>query len=523
MVDKEFVATKDLNEVSKIHSNPKYANWKYEYVNGEYRFYSPNYSKKDNSVFSNIENNDAISREDGVLEVNDNPISVNVVDNIPSEDKVYLVHSTDFFPKNRIILSNADGRKLIPFQYQVDEMGDNDIFVEKTFASPRKTVHFSINSKVKNTSKGEGSWDNPKFIILEPYTSHKDEIVSGKIHNGDNYTNESVKLSDEAILMVREDVYSQLTEEQKQMYNIVKYSGNSDICVDNLLTSMGIPIVENYADDKTHFASKQYAQEYVLEKRSKAIKLIKNVYLAHHHDNYFFTAEDIAMLYYLGDVSKETSDSAIKKINEEYNLDSEYIANFILSNGIVRYNGGYSLLSVDEVEEHLNDPDYYIERIKRSGLGLTELKEAIKNINIDLYKNNSLLEKKYKFDDIAVANLQVLQNFDTIKHLKQQLEIDKDKVFILREDGLYLSDRIERKIDGFDIFIQDYTTKNDSEILLGKNGDTLREVKNKYESIVNKKNSENNDLGSSNSINSELEAMLSDNQEVHSKTNTIKK
>lgn len=51
MPEKDFIATKDVNEVAKIHSNPQYANWRYEYVDGEYRFYSPTYKKQETLSF----------------------------------------------------------------------------------------------------------------------------------------------------------------------------------------------------------------------------------------------------------------------------------------------------------------------------------------------------------------------------------------------------------------------------------------------------------------------------------------
>ncbi len=472
MSSEDFLATKDIDEVAIIHSNPKYANWRCEYIDGEYRFYSTNYKKQDTIKFEN-----------NVVEINDEIISHNVVD-IPQENEIYLVHSTDFFPTNKTILSNADGRKRIPFQYEVDD----DIFVVKEFVSPRQTVHFTINGKVENTSKGEGIWDNPKFIVIEPYSIHKDEIISGKIHSGDNFTNNSVKLSDNTILMVREDVYNSLNDEQKEMYNIVKYSGNANICVENLLTSKGIPVVKNYAEDKTHFMSEQFAQEEVLEKRAKAIKLIKNMDLSYSNDNYYFTNEDIAMLYYNGIISSQVNEDVVKKINEELNLDSENLVNFIVSNGIVKVGtNSYSLLSIEELKKHFNDPDFYIESIKKSGTGLTELKSIIGNTNVDAYQNTSLLEKNHNFNDITVGQLQTLQNFNTIKHLKQQLHISKNKVLILREDGLYLSDRIEK--DAYaGIMIQNYEFKNNSEVLLGSNIDTLGSIINKYnqalESII---------------------------------------
>lgn len=48
---KDYIATKDINEVARIHSNPQYMNWRYEFVDGEYRFYSPNYKKQETITF----------------------------------------------------------------------------------------------------------------------------------------------------------------------------------------------------------------------------------------------------------------------------------------------------------------------------------------------------------------------------------------------------------------------------------------------------------------------------------------
>lgn len=47
---KDFIATKDVNEVARIHSDPQYMNWRYEFVDGEYRFYSPNYKRQETII-----------------------------------------------------------------------------------------------------------------------------------------------------------------------------------------------------------------------------------------------------------------------------------------------------------------------------------------------------------------------------------------------------------------------------------------------------------------------------------------
>lgn len=43
--DVACIVTSDINEVARIHSDPKYSNWHHEFVDGEYRFYSPSYQK----------------------------------------------------------------------------------------------------------------------------------------------------------------------------------------------------------------------------------------------------------------------------------------------------------------------------------------------------------------------------------------------------------------------------------------------------------------------------------------------
>lgn len=48
---KDFIATRDIEEAARIHSNPEYLLWKCEVVDGEYRFYSPNYKKTNDLIF----------------------------------------------------------------------------------------------------------------------------------------------------------------------------------------------------------------------------------------------------------------------------------------------------------------------------------------------------------------------------------------------------------------------------------------------------------------------------------------
>ncbi len=62
MNNEDFIVTKDLNEVARIHSNPQYANWRIEYIDGEYRFYSPNYKKTEEINLAQQQNQEQIQQ-----------------------------------------------------------------------------------------------------------------------------------------------------------------------------------------------------------------------------------------------------------------------------------------------------------------------------------------------------------------------------------------------------------------------------------------------------------------------------
>ena len=67
MPNEDFIVTKDPNEVAKIHSNPQYANWRYEFVDGEYRFYSPNYEKQNEETYVTLEQLEPLLSESGYM------------------------------------------------------------------------------------------------------------------------------------------------------------------------------------------------------------------------------------------------------------------------------------------------------------------------------------------------------------------------------------------------------------------------------------------------------------------------
>ena len=55
MIRVDYVCTRDINRVAKIHSSKKYANWNFKIVDGEYRFYPPIKVDEEEDYFDDFE------------------------------------------------------------------------------------------------------------------------------------------------------------------------------------------------------------------------------------------------------------------------------------------------------------------------------------------------------------------------------------------------------------------------------------------------------------------------------------
>lgn len=180
-----------------------------------------NYGRNYKSTYKEIVDNltKIVSIEDGKIVISGN---VNVFDGIsisregneygdnytsrviPEEDRI-LVHCTNYFSNDGIIKTLYDGKK--EFTHPIKVNGEEK---EVDYRHHRHTAHFVANGVVGNTGDGN-IWENMKYIVFEPASFHKDQIVNYSF--SDMFTNGSVKLSDKAILMVEKDAYDKLTEE----------------------------------------------------------------------------------------------------------------------------------------------------------------------------------------------------------------------------------------------------------------------------------------------------------------------
>lgn len=198
---------------------------------------------------------EAIGLEDGVITIYDKGSIGNF---ILDENKEVLVHTSNHFIKDNKILCGYEGGK--KHKVKVDYNG-KERFVD--IRSHRHTVHFTINNIVK--ANPYGNWDQKKYIFILPLDSHKDQIVH--LNPSDSWTYGSLKVKDKPLILVRNDVYESITDEDKEKYTFIKYNGEYDICADNALQLCGIKGKDYDAHDAHHMNSAYFEMEKNLQYR----------------------------------------------------------------------------------------------------------------------------------------------------------------------------------------------------------------------------------------------------------------
>lgn len=323
---------------------------------------------------------------------------------IPEEDCI-LVHCTNYFPNDGVIKTLYDGKKEYTVPLEVN--GEEN---EVTFRHHRHTAHFVANGVVGNTGDGN-TWENMKYIVFEPASFHKDQIVSESF--SDTFTNGSVKLSDKAILMVEKDAYDKLTEKQKQNYNVVLYTGDFRQAVQNLLVLGNQKLAYTDANDPIHSLSINSSMEENLNYRDMCLNYVIN----HTFDGSSKITITLDELVQVINILKENHLRRIKKcFTQTGKIVENPLLTFIYGSGIVANGDGtFSVLSEEEVKKryiHDNSPVSTIEVNdvdfqEAIGIKDTYEKTLIQN-EIKQNEYNQMMEEldeAYELNDLLSTNI----------------------------------------------------------------------------------------------------------------------
>lgn len=165
--------------------------------------------------------------ENGIEYENGFPVlkdDMEMVNNVPkldadniSLDDLIMVHATKYFPQDGVIKSSRDA-----------------------IGSRRNTIHTSLNGRV--SSHNYGNWEDCGIIVLDSLKEHIDQVEC--IYSVDTFTYGSVKLSNDALILIDGNKFNELYEQNKDYIDknkdkIILYSGSSIKIVENVLSMLG--------------------------------------------------------------------------------------------------------------------------------------------------------------------------------------------------------------------------------------------------------------------------------------------
>ena len=329
-----------------------------------------------------------------------------------SIDELVMIHATNFFPEKHEIKSNRGGQKIYT------EEINGQIMV---FNNSRDTVHFAINGRV--SSHIFGNWDKMKYIIIEPIKEHIDQLESFRVV--DSWIRGNVELSNKAILLVKDDEYDNLTDEQKKEYEIIKFRGDSAIVVQKLLIMLGYKPQtvkkDNWKNEKngakvqffvnekygtkmdSHMFSKASDLESHIITRNRFISSIRNETIDTYDGCFLLDKYEFLKLfikYAFKYKAKNLNVELLKIFINEFGIAAYDKNNYYLLplsymlNNTIEENQVYIIL--EDCKEQLDILNkQYLDLQKEEGVNDVELESRIFSL-IDEMNNNELVQDEYK-------------------------------------------------------------------------------------------------------------------------------
>ena len=333
----------------------------------------------------------------------------------PSEfnDKKFLVHCTDYFPKDGIIYSKYDTKSegYVNVSY-------GKIVKSCRAMNHRHTVHFTLNAKVE--SHEFGNWDTKKYILFDPLDNHKD--VSFNQDPGDYFCYGSLPLSSDAVLLVREDCYDDIPSSFISKFKVFKYRGNSSECVKSFLHRSGTDVIDINSKTPGHTQSFEYRQEKILKDRDAMINFYKdNTYT--YGDDLKLAINDLECLYNI-DCHNFGSGILSNVFLPEYllskgvtDIEEQKFMCFLANFGIKKSQDGiYSLKDDDEILGNIKDNDT---------ISLDELNDI--RADFILYQRDKMIPEEFNKDMFKISDVSNMYN--SYKENYKTSHVLKDEYF----------------------------------------------------------------------------------------------
>ena len=196
MVKVDYISTKDIDRVAKIHSSKKYFNWIMKIIDNEYRFYPPLIIEDEEDILDDFEF-DAEDEDDSDLD--------SILITTPVEEKTPLFgefwdNANKFFTEDRFnfvnVIESKTEKKMFAIKKgmnsvaKIEQYKEKDIKISKsqcTKINKAKFINFASNSdsyklyRVKQNSNCLAKIDRYKNEMIEEELRTISEIVTEKV------------------------------------------------------------------------------------------------------------------------------------------------------------------------------------------------------------------------------------------------------------------------------------------------------------------------------------------------------
>lgn len=411
----------------------------------------------------------------------------------PSE---LMVHVTDYYPRNKTILTNYDGEKRGPVKIQ-----KNGVCKECEALSHRNTVHFTINNVVTATGDGAGSWEQPKYVIIEPMHLHTDVIAY--INPSDSWTHGSLKLSNQTILLVNEEYIDELPEEAYKDYKVILYRGNYASCIQQAILSISGKLYPTDERDPAHALSIERKSEKSLNYRNLLINYIRNNSYKG-KEPISIKEEEIPILYELmiqNPRSKPNIDEFYKLV-KKYDTDENTLKFYYLFGFMRNMNKTFSLKNDKEMYDLFCNPES-VDIEELDAISQILKREKDKNQDKDKEEDNNLYQKLseltivdlYKFENQSYAEyffkcLEEITKENTFKKSIHDFTIKKDgkiKFCINMYNGINIQDIIDNNFSIQEIDVNENNNYTECTITTNRNmtaGEVLTLINIAYQKLI---------------------------------------
>lgn len=142
MVKIDYISTKDINRVAKIHSNKKYFNWIMKVIENEYRFYPPIVIEQDEDYLDDFD----FSQEDDTFEFED-AVQKQENEKVPMFGEIWD-NTTRFFTEDKFNFTNLLESKLDKKMHTIKK-GMNSLAKIEQFTDTKVKISWNQSRAIK--------------------------------------------------------------------------------------------------------------------------------------------------------------------------------------------------------------------------------------------------------------------------------------------------------------------------------------------------------------------------------------